>query len=172
MKILATIDGSKESTAVIPELRKIAKEANAEVVLLTVCKPPKGLYPSPARFVRPAVSMHFALTPAVREPGNAGGEPYEAIDQATERVINEAHDFLREHAAPLEAEGLKVTAEAVIAEDVAQAIVDFADEEDVDLIAMATHGRGGLREVVQGSVASAVLRTASRPVMLVRPQGR
>jgi nucleotide-binding universal stress UspA family protein len=35
---------------------------------------------------------------------------------------------------------------------------------------MATHGRSGLREIVHGSVAAAVLRSGVAPVLLVRPK--
>jgi nucleotide-binding universal stress UspA family protein len=40
-----------------------------------------------------------------------------------------------------------------------------------DLIAMATHGRGGLRRLLLGSVAESVVRAASVPVVVFRPQG-
>jgi nucleotide-binding universal stress UspA family protein len=50
-------------------------------------------------------------------------------------------------------------------------IADIAREEQADLIAMATHGRGGLARVVLGSVATATLQRAGRPVVLVRPVG-
>jgi nucleotide-binding universal stress UspA family protein len=52
---------------------------------------------------------------------------------------------------------------------VAKAIIDFARENKVDVIAMATHGRGGLNELVQGSVAAAVVRSGVAPVLLIRP---
>ena len=51
---------------------------------------------------------------------------------------------------------------------VAPAVVDYADEEDVDLIVMGTHGRRGLRRLLLGSVAEEVLRTANCPVLTVR----
>jgi len=38
-----------------------------------------------------------------------------------------------------------------------------------DLIAMATHGRSGLSQLLAGSVANRVLERAGRPVLLVRP---
>ena len=48
-------------------------------------------------------------------------------------------------------------------------IVQTAEAEKVDLIVMATHGRTGLSHLVMGSVAERVVRTASCPVLTVRP---
>ena len=53
--------------------------------------------------------------------------------------------------------------------DAAEEIVSRAKELDVDLIAMATHGRTGLMRALFGSVTQAVLRKADRPVILIRP---
>ncbi len=49
-----------------------------------------------------------------------------------------------------------------------QEIIDYATEEDCDLIVMGTHGRGGLNRLLLGSVAERVIRTANIPVMTVR----
>jgi nucleotide-binding universal stress UspA family protein len=54
---------------------------------------------------------------------------------------------------------------------VAEAIVRAADEERIDVITMATHGRSGIQRVVYGSVAEAVLRSSAKPVLLVRVAG-
>jgi nucleotide-binding universal stress UspA family protein len=54
---------------------------------------------------------------------------------------------------------------------VAEALVRAADEEKIDVIVMATHGRTGLQRVVYGSVAEAVLRSSTKPVLLVRVAG-
>jgi len=51
---------------------------------------------------------------------------------------------------------------------VAEAIIRAADEERIDMIAMATHGRSGLQHVFYGSVAEQVLRSSTKPVLLVR----
>lgn len=48
-------------------------------------------------------------------------------------------------------------------------IVRLADEESVDLIVMGTHGWTGFKHLLLGSVAERVLRTATCPVMVVRP---
>ena len=52
--------------------------------------------------------------------------------------------------------------------EVDDAIVDYADEEAMDLIVMGTHGRRGFDRLVLGSVADAVLRRAPCPVLTVR----
>jgi nucleotide-binding universal stress UspA family protein len=54
---------------------------------------------------------------------------------------------------------------------VAAAIIDAAQQERIDLIAMATHGRSGMQRVVYGSVAEQVLRSSSKPILLVRALG-
>ena len=60
--------------------------------------------------------------------------------------------------------------EVVVANQVAQAIIDFARTHDVELIAMPTHGRGASRLLV-GSVADKVIRASGGPVLLQRPVG-
>jgi nucleotide-binding universal stress UspA family protein len=54
----------------------------------------------------------------------------------------------------------------------AEAIVRLAEEWDVDLIVMATHGRTGLEHVFLGSVAEKVVRLAPCPVLTVKSRGR
>lgn len=53
--------------------------------------------------------------------------------------------------------------------DVARSIAEHAAELSVDLIALATHGSGGLRGFLFGSIAQQALRQTSVPVLLVRP---
>ena len=48
-------------------------------------------------------------------------------------------------------------------------MTEFAKQEGIDAIAMATHGRGGLARLVMGSVATGVLQRATIPVLLVSP---
>jgi nucleotide-binding universal stress UspA family protein len=45
----------------------------------------------------------------------------------------------------------------------------FAEEEGMDLVVMATHGRTGLRHIVMGSVAEKVVRQSNVPVLTVKP---
>jgi len=55
--------------------------------------------------------------------------------------------------------------------DAAAEIVDYAEVNNVDLIAMSTHGRTGVGRWVFGSVAGRVLRGTAKPILLVRPSG-
>lgn len=59
--------------------------------------------------------------------------------------------------------------EVVDAADVPAAICEFAQGHSADYIAMATHGRSGLRRLLLGSVAEVVVRHATVPVVLYPP---
>lgn len=52
-----------------------------------------------------------------------------------------------------------------------QEIIRYAEENDVNLIVMGTHGRGAIEHMLLGSVAEKVVRTAPCPVMTVRTSG-
>lgn len=60
-------------------------------------------------------------------------------------------------------------AEVIDAADVPRAVVDYAHRCKADYIAMATHGRSGLRRLLLGSVAEMVIRHAHVPVLLYPP---
>lgn len=72
-------------------------------------------------------------------------------------------------------EQIKPTQEGVSASYViefgapAQRIVEYANENHIDLIVMPTHGRTGLRRVLMGSVTEEVVRKAECPVLAVKP---
>ena len=51
---------------------------------------------------------------------------------------------------------------------VVEQIIKIADGEDVDLIAIASHGRTGLSRAFYGSVAAGVLHRIDRPLLLIR----
>ena len=55
-------------------------------------------------------------------------------------------------------------------EDAAEEILDYAGQQKVDLIAMATHGRTGLARMLMGSVASKLLQARAAPLFMVRPE--
>ena len=59
----------------------------------------------------------------------------------------------------------------VVQGDVPEAIAAYADQSDIDLIAMPARGRSGVEEALLGSVTERVLRRASVPVLALRPDG-
>ncbi len=84
------------------------------------------------------------------------------------------------HSGPLARLNLSITWSVAVAQDVAHAIIQMAENgEDAegagafgrcDLIAIATHGRGGLQHWVMGSVTERVLGATKLPILIVRPQ--
>jgi len=87
------------------------------------------------------------------------------------RGVPEAETYLSEVASRCRALGTEVDRHVHPNEegDVAKSIIDHAADLGVDLIILATHGGGGARRVLFGSVAQQVLRGGSRPVFLIRP---
>lgn len=79
-----------------------------------------------------------------------------------------ASAYLEGCAARLREQGYEVHTDAVIGPPAAT-ILDYARGYDADLIAISTHGRGGLARLLLGSVASEVLRGATIPVLIKRP---
>jgi nucleotide-binding universal stress UspA family protein len=76
---------------------------------------------------------------------------------------------------PREAESLDVTTQVSVVDGgrAAEAIAQLSERLNVDVICLASHGRGGLAHTVLGSVASEVIQRVRRPVFVVRrPAGR
>lgn len=68
--------------------------------------------------------------------------------------------------------GVIVTTEAVLAADIAATITDVAEaNRSFDMIAMATHGRGGLQRWAVGSITERVLHTTHLPLIIARSSG-
>jgi nucleotide-binding universal stress UspA family protein len=84
-----------------------------------------------------------------------------------EALLTEAKDLLADRAKRLDAARFGVTAD-VFTGPTARAIADYARDNDIDLIVIGTHGRGGMAHLLLGSVAERVVRTAPCPVLTVR----
>jgi nucleotide-binding universal stress UspA family protein len=80
----------------------------------------------------------------------------------------EAENYLRRVAGELRVLGYRVHT-TVADGDVATSICEVAKAQDVDLIAMTTHGRSGLQRWIMGSVAERLIRISQQPVYLIRP---
>ncbi|MBI3326853.1 MAG: universal stress protein [Nitrospinae bacterium] len=86
--------------------------------------------------------------------------------QAQVTAVQEAETYIHGVAKTLQDMGFKVEARVRYG-DPAEEILDHVTWGHIDLIAMATHGRTGLKRLVLGSVAENVLRGTSVPVFLV-----
>jgi nucleotide-binding universal stress UspA family protein len=83
----------------------------------------------------------------------------------SEQEIKHIESCLRDAATHLAPEA---TFQAVVGADVARQLLGIAETYNADLIVMGTHGRGGVKRLVLGSVADYVVRHASCPVVTVR----
>jgi nucleotide-binding universal stress UspA family protein len=136
-KILVPLDGSELAAKVLPKVVEMAKTFKAQVTV-----------------------MHVCYTPAIGEttPG--------AMKAAAAHEEKWCAAFLGKVAADLKGQGVDVKTECV--EGVpAREIIAYADKNNVDLIAMATHGTGEVAWVL-GSTAEKVVTHATVPVLLFR----
>lgn len=87
--------------------------------------------------------------------------------QLVNEVTRDAESYLAEVCGKFSEKGINarslVTFGLILA-----GILDVAKGENVDLIAMTSHGRGGLSRVFYGSIAAGVLHGVDRPLLLVR----
>ena len=174
MRILVTLDGSKLSEAVLESAERLARVAGAEVHLLIVGRPPRGLNREKRETSDLMVKLPIIGSFPLAAPRSGRGAQTETVvvetgEQLMSQRARELDEYLVEKARAFE--GLQVKRVARLSDNSSEAIVDYAQEQAVDLIAMATHGRSGLSRLVQGSVASQVVQSGEAPVLLVRPLG-
>jgi len=139
--VLVPLDGSKLAECVLAAVGRHVGPDGPRIVLLQV--------------VAPVNPVH--LDRVVR---TGPGRTLEARRRRAGRYLARVSERLARR-------GLR-TRVVVRAGDPATEILRAAPAERADLIAMSTHGRTGLRRVLLGSVAEAVVRRASLPVLLVR----
>ena len=144
-RILVPLDGSTLSEAVLPHAEKLARALNVEIVLLHVD-------------VSPAPTFDPHESPLAPEP-----------EEVRIMHADEKH-YLKITCSKLESKGLRVT---YLLRDgmVADTILETAEIEQADLIAMSTHGRTGMLRLLLGSVAEQVVHRSKIPVVLIRPTG-
>ena len=139
-RAMVPLDGSSVAEAIIPFILDIAGPLDMEVVLLRVVEP---------------------IAPMVIE----GSRHVEVEDVEARRT--DAEEYLAPVAVELRNKGVRVESR-VRRGNTTEEIVAAARETGADLIAMSTHGRGGLGRLMFGSVAQAVLGHVDMPVLLMR----
>lgn len=142
-KILVPLDATRDAETALPLAETLAKQLDAEIVVLAVVPDDANLAPMLGHYDEALARM--------RETRRAAARTY--VDQVQERLLRG---------------GLPASAD-VRDGLIAKTIVEAARSTGAGLIAMATHGRVGPERWFLGSVADEVVRTAEVPVLLVRP---
>ena len=124
-----------------------------------------------------AVETQYRLVRVVQPPllPDASAVPTEHAGSAHatfEKRKAEAEAYLAAVAERLRAKNLRVDTQIVVGKRAADAILDVARDQGYDLIAIATHGRGGFKRLLLGSVADKVFRGTFTPLLLYRPMDR
>jgi nucleotide-binding universal stress UspA family protein len=86
-----------------------------------------------------------------------------------EKEVAAAKAYLARVAQRARARQLRVLTEVVVGEDVAVEIAAYAGKEGADMIAIATHGRGGVSRALRGSIADTLTRTSRCSVLVFHP---
>ena len=147
-EILVALDGSRRAEAALPPAMAMAGLLRARLTLLQAVAPVPVMVDAPTPF---AGSFDEGLSSLRR---------------------NEAKDYLKDIAAQVTSGGVEARPTAVLAANPLEAIRAAAQASGVGMIAVATHGRSGLRRLVLGSVADKLIRTSELPVLVTRPRGR
>ncbi|MEA2762593.1 MAG: hypothetical protein QOD47_1877 [Gemmatimonadaceae bacterium] len=140
-KIVVPLDGSTLAEQVLPRVLTLAKLEGSEVSLVQVLVPK-------------SYSQKEIPDPDL---------PW------WDKDVSIAQAYLFRMASRLRRNGLSVTTDIVIGEDPAHAIGDFASREKADLIAIATHGRGGVARMLRGSVADALMHSGRMSMLVLKP---
>lgn len=90
-----------------------------------------------------------------------------AREEVEAHALKEARDYLRYVERKLGKKGLKAESHVLLGEP-AETILEFAERERCDLIALTTHGLSGIGRWLIGSVAERIVRSSAIPVFVVR----
>ena len=141
-QILIPLDGSKTAEKVLPYARSLAKKLKIPVELMAVID---------------IAEMAMHVSP----------ERSRYLDTLVQEGIRSSQDYLKDIAGSFTGLTVTCTVDKGRAED---AIIESAAKSKDTLIAMATHGRSGVKRWLLGSVTEKVLRAASNPLLLIRAE--
>lgn len=142
-KILVPTDFSEPAEAALPYAAGLARALGAELHLLHVS----------------VLHEEFGSMWERKRPG---------LEDLLEVLQQQTGDLLEALAERARAEGAEVSGAERRGIAAAPVILDYVEEEGIDLIVMATHGRRGFRKLFLGSVTQEVVRHSPVPVLTVR----
>lgn len=143
-RIVVPLDGSALAEQILPDVASLALRINATVSLVQVLTPTTY---SQERIMQP-------------------GLPWWDADMAA------AEEYLTRAAAQLAEDGVAVSKDVVLGENVAQSVLDYAQRARADLLAIATSGAGGMTRFVFGSVADEVTRKSPTSLLVFHPKAQ
>ncbi|MDP2643339.1 MAG: universal stress protein [Desulfobacterales bacterium] len=152
-KIMVPLDGSEVAECVIPYVDGFIEQGQVDAIVFV-------------RVIRP-ISMATAL--AATEESNqafAGELLIKLNENEGERKFLIA-EYLSDVVKRLKQNRVKLQT-AVLVGKVADSLLHYAENNGIDLILLATHGRSGVSRWVRGSVAERVLRASPIPVLIIR----
>lgn len=154
-RMLISLDGSQIAEQVLEPATAIATAVQADVLLLRVIQQwiPESYAPDTGRVsgIRPDLLKQ--------------------LQEAERQERSRAEKYLEQLSERLRASSLGVQSRIAAHVQASTAILNEASTQSIDLIALSTHGRGGLKRLLLGSVADKVLRGATIPVLVYRPKG-
>lgn len=152
-RILVPHDGSAFAERVLPHATELAKRYGAEIHLLEIIpiQTPGLLAPELSVDAEPDLAV-------------------QALEEAQEALREAGRARLENLATHLQREGLSARW-SVVDGDPVREILAYASKNEMDLIAMASHGRSGLARAILGSVTDAILRRGDRPMLVVPVRG-
>ncbi|WP_435073380.1 universal stress protein [Halorubrum sp. HHNYT27] len=161
--ILYPTDGSAGSRAAAAHVRELAAAFDATVHVLHVVDKPEGGLGTSGAFLddeRKGMSGESA------EEGYLGGhEGKPDADEIEERLTEHVTELVETSSKSFDGIDMRTAVEVGTPHSV---ILRYADDHDIDLIVMGTHGRTGVERYLLGSVAEKVVRLADPPVVTVR----
>jgi len=147
-RVIVPLDGSALAETAVQPAVEIAKAAKAEIVFTEVLRLP-----------------FFGVGVAGIEYGAGDYAGDFGIDSQKQEISEYLSGFVKD----AEATGLKASAN-IRTGSPSQQIVDEASESENTIVVMGSHGAGGLKRWVVGSVADKVIRSARRPVLVIPPK--
>jgi nucleotide-binding universal stress UspA family protein len=151
--ILIPLDGTPLAENILEPAQAFGKPLGADYTLLRVITP---VYPVPL----PAEPAIF---------GNIATDVAERVEKMHAELKKEAGEYLEKVAARMRGDGAQVQTRVSIEDQPGVAILDAA-KSPIDMIAIETHGRGGLTRMLLGSVSDKVIRGSTLPVLVSKPK--
>ena len=122
--------------------------------------------------IRPLAKMTGAQLILVHVADGFVARLQDQLNLADSQEIREDQRYLDERQKELAGEGFHVKAILTQGKEPADGILNVAQSEQCDLIALATHGHRFVQDVILGSVANSLRHRTDIPVMMIRAKGQ